>query len=77
MAPQLRVQILFFQRPSWPTLTCTHPHTYTELQIKDSIKNGFESQAVAAYTFHPSIQEVEAGGSLSSKPAWSTKQVAG
>ena len=27
--------------------------------------------------FNPSAQEAEAGGSLSSRPAWSTKQVPG
>jgi hypothetical protein len=28
---------------------------------------------VVAHTFNPSTQEAEAGGSLSSRPAWSTK----
>jgi hypothetical protein len=31
------------------------------------------SQAVVAHTFNPSTQEAEAGGFLSSRPAWSTK----
>jgi major histocompatibility complex class I len=29
--------------------------------------------AVVAYTFNPSTWEAEAGGFLSSRPAWSTK----
>jgi hypothetical protein len=31
------------------------------------------SRAVAVHTFNPSTWEVEAGGFLSSRPAWSTK----
>jgi hypothetical protein len=31
------------------------------------------SQVVVAHAFNPSTQEAEAGGFLSSKPAWSTK----
>jgi hypothetical protein len=30
-----------------------------------------------AYAFNPSTREAEAGGFLSSKPAWSTEQVSG
>jgi hypothetical protein len=32
---------------------------------------------VVTQSFNPSTREVEAGGSLSSRPAWSTKQVPG
>jgi hypothetical protein len=32
---------------------------------------------MVAHVFNPSIQEAEAGGFLSSKPAWSTKWVPG
>jgi hypothetical protein len=32
-------------------------------------------QAVVAHSFDPSTREVEAGGSLRSSPAWSTKKV--
>ena len=32
---------------------------------------------VVAHTFNPSTGEAEAGGSLSSRPAWSTEQVPG
>jgi hypothetical protein len=35
------------------------------------------SQAVIAHTFNPSTWEAEAGGFLSSRPAWSTKCVPG
>jgi hypothetical protein len=31
------------------------------------------SQVVVAHAFNPSTQEAEAGGFLSSRPAWSTK----
>jgi hypothetical protein len=31
------------------------------------------SKAVVAHAFDPSIQEAEAGGFLSSRPAWSTE----
>jgi hypothetical protein len=30
-------------------------------------------QAVVAHAFNPSIREAEAGGLLSSRPAWSTE----
>jgi hypothetical protein len=40
----------------------------TELSLKDS------GWAVVAHTFNPSTWEVEAGGFLSSRPAWSTVQ---
>jgi hypothetical protein len=32
---------------------------------------------VVAHAFNPSTQEAEAGGFLSSRPAWSTKRVPG
>jgi hypothetical protein len=32
-----------------------------------------QSQAVVAHTFNPSTWEAEAGGFLSSRPAWSTE----
>ena len=34
-------------------------------------------QAVVAHAFNPSTREAEAGGFLSSRPAWSTKRVLG
>ena len=37
----------------------------------------FLSQAVVAHTFNPSTREAEAGGFLSSRPAWSAKWVPG
>jgi hypothetical protein len=36
-------------------------------------KRGNISQVVVAHIFDPSTQEAEAGGFLSSKPAWSTE----
>jgi hypothetical protein len=41
-------------------------------QIENKIKPG-----VAAHAFNPSTREAEAGGFLSSRPAWSTKGVPG
>jgi hypothetical protein len=35
------------------------------------------SQAVVAHAFNPSTWEAEAGGFLSSRPAWSTKCIPG
>jgi hypothetical protein len=35
------------------------------------------SQAVVAHSFNPSTWEAEAGGFLSSRPAWSTEWVPG
>ena len=34
------------------------------------------SQAVVAPAFNPSIQEAETGGSLRSRPAWSSSRIA-
>jgi hypothetical protein len=48
-------------------------HLYTH--NKD--KNKSNSQAVVVHAFNPSIWEAEAGGSLSSRPAWSTEWVPG
>jgi hypothetical protein len=36
-------------------------------------KEGGEVPAVVAHTFNPNTWEAEAGGYLSSRPAWSTK----
>jgi hypothetical protein len=33
----------------------------------------FKNNLVVVYTFNPSTQEAEAGGFLSSRPAWSTE----
>ena len=41
------------------------------------LKCRVDSWAVVAQAFNPSIWEPEAGRSLSSRPAWSTKQVPG
>jgi hypothetical protein len=47
---------------------------YTE---KPCLKNKQTGQAVVAHVFNPSTREAEAGGFLSSRPAWSTKWVPG
>jgi hypothetical protein len=40
---------------------------------KDPVQNACVELGVVAYTFNPSTREAEAGGFLSSRPAWSTK----
>jgi hypothetical protein len=42
-----------------------------------SVKNMHHSQAVVVHAFNPSSWEAEAGGFLSSRPAWSTEWVPG
>jgi hypothetical protein len=42
-------------------------------QQRGNFKRAVHSQAVAAHAFNPSTWEAEAGGFLSSRPAWSTK----
>ena len=39
------------------------------------VKKEKDEQMVVALTFNPSIRKTEAGGSLSSSPAWSTERV--
>jgi major histocompatibility complex class I len=45
--------------------------------IKLLYKSNFISWAVMVHAFNPSTWEAEAGGFLSSRPAWSTKSVSG
>jgi hypothetical protein len=40
-------------------------------------RNNQNSRAMVAHVFNPSTREAEAGGFLSSRPAWSTKWVPG
>jgi hypothetical protein len=44
---------------------------------RNSHKRDITSQVVVAHTINPSTQEVEAGGSLNSRPAWSIEQILG
>jgi hypothetical protein len=53
------------------------PLEYTPVHIFDQLKIGNRSRAVVAHTFNPSTWEAEAGGFLSSRPAWSTEWVPG
>jgi hypothetical protein len=45
----------------------------TKKQNKTKKKKNTDSQAVMAHTCNPSTWEAEAGGFLSSRPAWSTE----
>lgn len=40
--------------------------------MKQSLRSKLVSWVVVAQTFNPSTQEADIGGSLSSRPAWST-----
>jgi hypothetical protein len=57
---------------------CSHTHTHTHTHITHTVHVGkptmhINQRAVMAHTFNPSTWEAEAGGFLSSRPAWSTK----
>jgi hypothetical protein len=59
------------------THTHTHTHTYTnKITLFENVltlqKEGY-CRAVVAHAFNPSTWEAEAGGFLSSRPAWSTE----
>ena len=45
--------------------------------IQSEVKMETLQLGVVVHAFSPSTQEAEKGGSLSSRPAWSTKQVPG
>jgi hypothetical protein len=55
---------------------CICVYTYNFKYIFEWHKNKTR-QGVLAHAFNPSTQEAEAGGFLSSRPAWSTKWVPG
>jgi hypothetical protein len=40
---------------------------------KNNLEKSFPEPGVVAHAFNPSTREAEAGGFLSSRPAWSTK----
>jgi hypothetical protein len=54
----------------WVIETLLHETTYKP-------KDYEQRWALVAHTFNPSTQEAEAGGFLSSRPAWSTEWVPG
>jgi hypothetical protein len=47
--------------------------TGKKFKIVNKLKNISISQGMVAHAFNPSTQEAEAGGFLSSRPAWSTE----
>jgi hypothetical protein len=47
-------------------------HVCPETRDEKSVQYMLKSRAVVAYAFNPSTWEAEAGGFLSSRPAWST-----
>jgi hypothetical protein len=64
----------------WNTMVYKAPsyavcHLETDIDIvKNKINKSIEKRlGVVALAFNPSIWEAEAGGFLSSRPAWSTK----
>jgi hypothetical protein len=56
-----------------PTLSVSSSRPVRATQQDPVSKRKQGSRAVVAHTFNPSTWEAEAGGSLSSKPAWSTE----
>jgi hypothetical protein len=46
---------------------------YQELVGRGHLREAITSWAVVAHAFNPSTWEAEAGGFLSSRPAWSTE----
>jgi hypothetical protein len=80
------ISVLNVQPPSCiNTHTHTHTHTHTQRERErerefsicvPSITQDKSTQpGVVAHTFSPSTREAEAGGFLSSRPAWSTERV--
>jgi hypothetical protein len=61
--------------------TCYHPilpfRSLLDHCIHFCFKNAYASRAVVAHACNPSTREAEAGGFLSSRPAWSTECVPG
>jgi hypothetical protein len=55
------------------THTHTHTHAHTHRVNKQINTLKIPTRAVVVHTFNPSTREAETGGSLSSRPAWSTK----
>jgi hypothetical protein len=48
-------------------------HKSQTLKVVERKKEKKKSRAVVAHAFNPSTWEAEAGGFLSSRPAWSTE----
>jgi hypothetical protein len=48
-------------------------HTFIFIEHVCHTQKSFACWAVVAHAFNPSTWEAEAGGFLSSRPAWSTK----
>jgi hypothetical protein len=51
----------------------TENHNQSKCRVGEPIQNRDISLGVVAHAFNPSTREAEAGGFLSSRPAWSTK----
>jgi hypothetical protein len=45
----------------------------SKINIQEKLTKKKKSRALVVHTFNPSTREAEAGGFLSSRPAWSTK----
>jgi hypothetical protein len=55
------------------SLFLTGDHFVSSVTLLLASTGKIPSQALVAHTFNPSTWEAEAGGFLSSKPAWSTE----
>jgi hypothetical protein len=55
------------------TLSMPSISAYRKLEIGTNIQDAGKEPGVVVHAFNPSTREAEAGGFLSSRPAWSTK----
>jgi hypothetical protein len=58
---------------SHPNLGFNYSSQTNPQMVVNSVKNVILGRAVVAHAFNPSTREAEAGGFLSSRPAWSTE----
>ena len=66
------------ERGLWDCMECLHLSEPFGFLVKEHEgKKCHLSQTVLVHTFNHSTQEAEAGGSLSSRPVWSTERIPG
>jgi major histocompatibility complex class I len=66
-----KIKFAFYIRKKCKKKKTPHVHAYTLHFI--SFKIPVVAPGVVAHAFNPSTREAEAGGFLSSRPAWSTE----
>jgi hypothetical protein len=65
------------RKGSWPRIPVRMGRWCVASLLDKGKRKRHKSQAVVAHAFNPSTWEAEAGGFLSSRPAWSTERVPG